>query len=49
MLLVVSLSELLGDLLNGAIFTPVSTTTVVGRDFFFGEWMDEMDERVVGV
>jgi hypothetical protein len=39
-----SLSELLGDLLNGAVSTPVSTTTVVGRDlFFFGEWMDKKD------
>ena len=38
-----SLSELLGDLLNGAVSTPVSTTTVVGRDLFFGEWMDKKD------
>ena len=42
-LLFSSLSELLGDLLNGASVTPVSTTTVVGRDFFFGEWMDEVN------
>ena len=34
------------DLLNGAASsTPVSTTTVFLRDLFFGEWMDEMDER----
>ena len=38
-----SLSELLGDLLNIATSTPVSTTTVVGRDLFFGEWMDEVN------
>ena len=38
------MKELLGDLLNGAVSTPVSTTTVVGRDLFFREWMDEMDE-----
>ena len=46
-----SLSELLGDLLNGASSTTVSTTTVVGRDLFFREWRDEMDEGggVVGV
>ena len=43
--------ELLGDLLNGAFSAPVSTTTVVLRDLFFGEWRDEMDEGVgvVGV
>ena len=44
-----SLSELLGDLLNGAVSTPVSTTTVVGRDLFFREWRDEMDEGGGGV
>ena len=46
-----SLSELLGDLLNGASSTPVSTTTVVGRDLFFGEWMDEVNGGggIVGV
>ena len=33
----------IGDLLNGAVSTPVSTTTVVGRDLFFREWMDEKD------
>ena len=38
-----SLSELLGDLLNGAVSTPVSTTTVVLRDLIFREWRDEMD------
>ena len=38
-----SLSELLGDLLNGASSTPVSTTMVVGRDLFFGEWMDKVN------
>ena len=35
--------RLLGDLLNGAVSTPVSTTTVVLRDLFFREWRDEMD------
>ena len=42
-LLSLSLSQLLGDLLNGAVSTPVSTTTVVGRDLFFGEWMDDVN------
>ena len=28
---------------NGAFSTPVSTTTVVGRDLFFHEWMDEVN------
>ena len=44
-----ALCLLLGDLLNIAGSNPrkpVSTTTVVGRDFFFGEWMDEVN--VVG-
>ena len=43
--LLFSLSELLEDLLNVADVsrTPVSTTTVVGRDLFFGEWMDEVN------
>jgi hypothetical protein len=49
MFLFCALSELLGDLLNGAFSTPVSTTTVVLRDLFFGEWMDEMDEGGGGV
>ena len=42
-----SLTELLGDLLNGAVSIPVSITTastastVVGGDCFFGERSDE--------
>ena len=44
-----SLSVLLGDLLNGAVSTPVSTTTVVGRDLFFREWRDEVNEGGGGV
>ena len=44
-----SLSELLGDLLNGAFSTPVSTTMVVGRDLFFGEWMDKVNFGGEGV
>ena len=31
------------NLHNFAMSTPVPTTTVVVRDLFFGEWMDEVN------